>query len=68
MAATYGRVDETYRIILFAVLFFVLLVLLVLRLWRLGAHSPVSVAWWTYTFPLFVEAAEFDEGGSAWER
>ena len=39
MAATYGRVDETYRIILFAVLFFVLLVL---RLWRLAAHSPVS--------------------------
>jgi tellurite resistance protein len=43
-----GRVDETYRIILFAALFFVLLVL---RLWRLAAHSPVSVAWWTYTFP-----------------
>jgi len=60
-----GRVDETYRIILFAALFFVLLVL---RLWRLAAHSPVSVAWWTYTFPLFVEAAEFDEGRSAWER
>jgi tellurite resistance protein len=43
-----GRVDETYRIILFVALFFVLLVL---RLWRLAAHSPVSVAWWTYTFP-----------------
>jgi tellurite resistance protein len=43
-----GRVDETYRIILFAALFFFLLVL---RLWRLAAHSPVSVAWWSYTFP-----------------
>jgi tellurite resistance protein len=43
-----GRVDETYRIILFAALFFVLLVL---RLWRLAVHSPISVAWWTYTFP-----------------
>jgi tellurite resistance protein len=43
-----GRVDETYRIILFTALFFVLLVL---RLWRLAAHLPVSVAWWSYTFP-----------------
>jgi tellurite resistance protein len=43
-----GRVDETYRIILFAAIFFMLLVP---RLWRLAAHSPVSVAWWTYTFP-----------------
>jgi len=43
-----GRVDETYRIMLFAALFFVLLVV---RLWRLAARSPVSVAWWTYTFP-----------------
>jgi tellurite resistance protein len=43
-----GRVDETYRIILFVALFFVLLVL---RLWRLAAHSPISVTWWTYTFP-----------------
>jgi tellurite resistance protein len=42
-----GRVDETYRIILFTTLFFVLLML---RLWRLAAHSPVSVTWWTYTF------------------
>jgi len=33
---------------LFAALFFVLLVV---RLWRLAARSPVSVAWWTYTFP-----------------
>jgi tellurite resistance protein len=41
------RVDETYRIVLFAALFFVLLVL---RLWRLAAHAPVSVVWWTYTF------------------
>jgi tellurite resistance protein len=43
-----GRVDETYRIILFTALFFALLVL---RLWRLAAQSPVSVVWWTYTFP-----------------
>ena len=49
-----GRVDETYRIILFAALFFVLLVL---RLWRLAAHSPVSVAWWIYTFPSTALAA-----------
>jgi tellurite resistance protein len=43
-----GRVDETYRIILFIALFFVLLVL---RLWRTAARSPFSVVWWTYTFP-----------------
>jgi tellurite resistance protein len=43
-----GRVDETYRIILFTALFFALLVL---RLWRLAAKSPGSVSSWTYTFP-----------------
>jgi tellurite resistance protein len=43
-----GRVEETYRIILFAALFFVMLVLCH---WRLAAHLPVSVVWWMYTFP-----------------
>jgi tellurite resistance protein len=48
-----GRVDETYRIILFITLFFALLVL---YLWRLAARSPVSVIWWAYTFPSAVLA------------
>lgn len=43
-----GRVDGTYRIVLFGALFYALLVV---RLWCLAAHLPVSVAWWIYTFP-----------------
>jgi tellurite resistance protein len=43
-----GQVDDIYRIILFAALFFALLVL---RLWRLAADSPASLASWIYTFP-----------------
>jgi tellurite resistance protein len=48
-----GRVDETYRVILSAALFFVLLVW---RLWRLAASAPVSVVSWNYTFPVAVVA------------
>ena len=44
-----GRVDAVYRFILFAALFFALLVL---RLWQLAVRAlPISVAWWAYTFP-----------------
>jgi hypothetical protein len=39
MATTYGRVEETYRIILFAVLFFVL------RLRRAGFGAPAASGW-----------------------
>ena len=43
-----GRVDEAYRLIFFIALFSALLVI---RLWRLAATAPISVAWWAYTFP-----------------
>lgn len=43
-----GRVDEVFRLVFFIALFSAVLVI---RLWRLAAMAPISVAWWAYTFP-----------------